>query len=48
MICTGGPHIEVVADGGCSARLEGYWWGDTYTLHRDYFDTFLDYFIDRD
>lgn len=44
---TGGPHIEVVADGGCSARLEGYWGGSRATLHGDYFSTFLDYFIER-
>ena len=48
VICTGGPHIEVVADGHNRARLEGYWWGSRCTLSGDYFDTFLDYFIDRD
>jgi hypothetical protein len=48
VICTGGPHIEVVADGVNRARLEGYWWGSRCTLSGDYFDVFLDYFIDRD
>jgi hypothetical protein len=48
VICTGGPHIEVVADGGNSARLEGYWWGSRCTLSGDYFDVFLDWFIERD
>jgi hypothetical protein len=48
LICTGGPHIEIVADGGNRARLEGYWRGSRCTLSGDYFDVFLDYFIDRD
>lgn len=48
VLCTGGPHIEVAADGGNTARLEGYWWGDRWTIHGDHFDTFLDYFIERD
>jgi hypothetical protein len=48
VICTGGPHIEVVADGGNRARLEGYWWGSRCTLSGDYFDVFLDWFIERD
>jgi|LakMenEpi03Aug12_release.lakeMendotaPanAssembly.Ray.scaffolds.fasta_scaffold49906_8 hypothetical protein len=48
VICTGGPHIEVVADGLNRARLEGYWWGSRCTLTGDYFDTFLDWFIERD
>lgn len=47
VLSTGGPHIEVVADGLSSARLEGYWWGDRATLHGDYLSTFLDYFIER-
>ena len=48
VLATGGPHVEVVADGGSSARLVGYWGGLSYTLHGDRLDTFLDYFIDRD
>jgi hypothetical protein len=48
VICTGGPHIEVVADGGNRARIEGYWWGSRCTLTGDYFDVFLDWFIERD
>lgn len=47
VLCTGGPHIEIVADGGCQARLEGYWGGDTATLRGDEFSTLLDYFIER-
>lgn len=48
VLCTGGPHIEVVADGLCSARLEGYWAGSRCTRSGDYLSTFLDYFIDRE
>ena len=48
VICIGGPHIEIVADGGRYARLEGYWGGSRCTLSGGYFDVFLDYFIDRD
>lgn len=47
VISTGGPHIEVVADGGQNARLAGYWGGEQVYLHGDVFDTFLDYFIER-
>lgn len=47
VISTGGPHIEVVADGGRDARLEGYWWGERHTMADDDFSVFLDYFIDR-
>lgn len=48
VISTGGPHIEVAANGGTVARLEGYLWGDRATIHGDQFDTFLSYFIDRE
>jgi hypothetical protein len=48
VISTGGPHIEVVADGLSDARLEGYWWGERVTRYGDAFSTFLDYFIDRE
>jgi hypothetical protein len=48
VICTGGPHIEVVADGVGQARLEGYWAGSRCTLSGGYFDVFLDWFIERD
>jgi hypothetical protein len=48
VICIGGPHIEIVANGGNRARLEGYWCGSRCTLSGDYFDVFLDWFIDRD
>jgi hypothetical protein len=48
VLCTGGPHIEVVADGLYDARLVGYWSGETFTMHGDIFSTFLDYFIERD
>ncbi len=50
VLCTGpaGPYIEVVAEGPWPARLEGYRGIDHYTMHGDYFDVFLDYFIDRE
>jgi CRISPR/Cas system-associated exonuclease Cas4 (RecB family) len=48
VLCTGGPHIEVVADGLCDARLVGYWSGETVTMSGNMFSTFLDYFIERD
>lgn len=48
VITVGGPHIEVVADGGQNARLVGYWGGETVTYHGDVYSTFLDYFIERD
>lgn len=48
VLSTGGPHVEVVADGPQSARLEGYWAGERVTRYGDYLSTFLDYFIDRD
>ena len=44
-ICTGGPHIEVTADGQYAARLEGYWGDDRYTLCGEYLDTFLDHLL---
>lgn len=47
VICTGGPHIEVVAEGNNRARLEGYWGGSRATWHGDMYDEFLDWFIDR-
>lgn len=48
VITVGGPHIEVVADGLSSARLEGYWGGERVTRYGNYLSTFLDWFIDRD
>ena len=48
VLTTGGPHIEVVADGGSSARLAGYWGGEQVYMYGNVFDTFLDYFIERD
>lgn len=47
VISTGGPHIEVTADGDQRAYLVGYWGGEKVTSHGDHFDTFLDYFIER-
>lgn len=44
---TGGPHIEIAADGLAGARLEGYWGGERVTLYGDVFDKVLDWFIDR-
>jgi hypothetical protein len=48
VISTGGPHVEVVADGFAAARLEGYWSGWRVTRYGDYLSVFLDYFIDRE
>jgi len=48
VIGTGGPHIEIAADGLRKARLEGYWGGERVTLFGDVFDEVLDWFIDRD
>lgn len=48
VISTGGPHIEVTADGGQRAFLVGYWGGEKVTRSGDHFDTFLDHFIYRD
>jgi len=42
-----GPHIEVVADGLYSARLEGYYSGERASRYGDHFNVFLDYFIER-
>ncbi|OMC55390.1 hypothetical protein A5747_13435 [Mycobacterium sp. IS-836] len=47
VLSTGGPHVEVVADGLSSPRLEGYWGGERVTRYGDYLSTFLDYFIER-
>lgn len=47
VIGTGGPHIEVTADGSYSASLVGYWGGVRVELSGSHFDTFLDYFIER-
>ena len=51
VLCTGGPHIEIVAEGLNTARLEGYWWGSRATRH-DYGEMpltrLLDFFIERD
>lgn len=45
---TGGPHIEIAADGLAGARLEGCWGGERVTLYGDVFDKVLDWFIERD
>lgn len=51
VLSTGGPHIELTADGYENARLVGYWAGETATLYDDAENTltrFLELFIDRD
>lgn len=48
VLCTGGPHIEVTADGAGEARLEGYWWGLRDTHYGAIYSEFLDWWIDRD
>ena len=45
---TGGPHIEIEAEGYGRAALQGYWGGVRATLTADVFDRVLDWFIDRD
>jgi hypothetical protein len=47
VLSTGGPHIEIVADGSRKATLAGYWWGESHELYDDAFDILLNYFIDR-
>ena len=49
VISTGGPHIEIEAEGGGQARLVGYWGGKTCERwDSDLFGEVLDYFVDRD
>lgn len=48
VLATGGPHIEIEADGQGDAVLRGYWGGEQVTLHGDVFNRVLDWFIDRD
>ena len=47
VLCTGGPHIEIEAEGYGRAALQGYWGGVRATLTADVFDRVLDWFIDR-
>ncbi|OHT47929.1 hypothetical protein BKG71_18715 [Mycobacteroides chelonae] len=48
VISAGGPHVEVVANGGSTPRLAGYWGGEKVTLHdSEALETFMDYFIER-
>lgn len=45
---TGGPHVEVVADGSSTPTLVGYWGGEKVTRHDgDALTWFLDSFIER-
>ena len=44
---SGGPHIEVRADGNWPAKLIGQWGAVDETRHGAYLSTFLDYFIHR-
>lgn len=47
VICTGGPHIEIVQDlSSGSAKLAGYWGGEQVYRHGSEFQTVLDYFTD--
>ena len=45
VLATGGPHIEVVADGTSSATLVGYWGGERVERSGDHIDTVLDYLL---
>lgn len=42
---TGGPYVEVSADGNAAARLDCYWGSIHVTRHDPIFDTFLDVYI---
>lgn len=46
VICTGGPHIEVAAEGPGEARLEGYWWGTRSTYYGKHYSDFMDWWIE--
>ena len=47
VVTTGGPHIEIEADGQGIAYLSGYWGGEHTVLSGQVFDAVLDYFIER-
>lgn len=48
VLSTGGPYIEIEAEGNDRAALHGYWGGEHVTLSGQVFDDVLDWFIDRD
>lgn len=49
VICTGGPHIEIVHDlSDGQAKLAGYWGGDRIYQHGTEFQTVLDYLTDAE
>lgn len=43
---TGGPHIEIVADGSDRARLVGYWGGERVERSGYHIDRVLDYILE--
>lgn len=47
VLATGGPHIEIEAEGWRSASLHGYWGGEHVVLSGEVFDRVLDWFIER-
>ncbi len=47
LLCTGGPHIEIVHDlSDGPAKLAGYWGGEKVYMHGKEFQTVLDYLTD--
>lgn len=46
VLATGGPHIEVVADGTGSATLVGYWGGERVERSGYHIDRVLDYMLE--
>lgn len=48
VIATGGPHIEIEAEGLQMAQLHGYWGGEHVVRYGEIFGRTLDFFIDRD
>lgn len=47
VLTTGGPHIEVEAEGMGRAALHGYWGGEHVVLSGSALDDFLDHYIER-
>ena len=43
---TGGPHIEITADGSGRAKLVGYWGGERVERSGYYIDRVLDYMLE--
>ena len=46
VLATGGPHIEIVADGSGRAKLVGYWGGERVERSGEHIDRVLDYMLE--